>query len=94
MRLSSMSWRISSAFRKPEKGRKRRAQQRASTQVDITSEQAGTWGAQIHADTFKCLRILYIYKDDIQSSIREIAVHLLHVVWQPDTFCRKRTAGP
>lgn len=37
-RLSSTSWSISSALRKQEKGRKRRAQRRASVQEDLTSE--------------------------------------------------------
>lgn len=52
MRLSSMSWTISSALRKREKGRKRRAQQRASTQADFTSEPAEFWATQTHAFIF------------------------------------------
>lgn len=52
MRLSTKSWSISSALRKREKGRKRRAQQRASMQVEFTSEPAGFWATQTHAFIF------------------------------------------
>lgn len=52
MRLSSVSWRISSELRKQENGRKRRVQHRASMQVDSTSEPAGIW-VTTHTHTYR-----------------------------------------
>lgn len=76
MRLSRMSWRISSALRKQEKGRKRRAQQRASTQLDVTSESAGNYMQGIHRDIFTGSQYLSVFASKTGHTIRGIPVHL------------------
>lgn len=61
MRLSRRSCRISSALRKQANGRKRRAQQRASTQVDVTSEPAGSYVQRKHTGVYLQVIAVQVY---------------------------------
>lgn len=89
MRLSRRSCRISSALRKQANGRKRRAQQRASTQVDVTSEPPGSYVQRQHTGVYLQVVFTCIY-----NTVRGVPADRCEAAWQPDTSCRRWTVGP